>query len=73
MNRASAHSAIHSSPIFPCSLPCRDLANRSGSTQSWAVSFIDTPGFAEVMLVGLIVGLSEQSVGLAGRQYPHYG
>ena len=50
------------------SLPCRDLAE---STRFYidvlgGELYHDTAGFAEVMLSGMIVGLSEQSDGWTG-------
>ncbi len=59
------------------SLPCRDLAEskRFYIEVLGGELYHDTPGFAEVMLAGLIVGMSEQSDGWTGPndEYPHYG
>jgi len=59
------------------SLPCRDLAEskRFYIEVLGGELYHDTPGFAEVMLAGMIVGLSEQLDGWTGwnAEYPHYG
>ena len=59
------------------SLPCRDLAEskRFYIEVLGGELYHDTPGFAEVMLAGLIVGMSEQAAGWTGwdAEYPHYG
>lgn len=59
------------------SLPCRDLeeSKRFYIEVLGGELYHDTPGFAEVMLAGMIVGLSAQSDGWTGwdAEYPHYG
>jgi catechol 2,3-dioxygenase-like lactoylglutathione lyase family enzyme len=59
------------------SLPCRDLAEskRFYIDVLGGELYHDTPGFAEVMLAGMIVGMSEQAEGWTGweAEYPHYG
>jgi catechol 2,3-dioxygenase-like lactoylglutathione lyase family enzyme len=59
------------------SLPCRDLAEskRFYIEVLGGELFHDTPGFAEVRLAGIIVGMSEQPEGWTGwdAEYPHYG
>src|SRR5512139_3185445 len=59
------------------SLPCRDLveSKRFYIEVMGGELYHDTPGFAEVMLAGMIVGLSEQAEGWTGwdAEYPHYG
>jgi catechol 2,3-dioxygenase-like lactoylglutathione lyase family enzyme len=58
------------------SLPCRDLAasKRFFTEVLGAELFHDIPGFAEVRIGGVIIGLSEASAGWTGRdaEYPHY-
>ena len=59
------------------SLPCRDLAE----AKKFYVRvlggglFHDTPGFAEVRIADIIIGMSEQPQGWTGwdAEYPHYG
>ena len=59
------------------SLPCRQLeeSKRFYIEVLGGELYHDTPGFAEVMLAGMIVGLSEQAEGWTGweAEYPHYG
>ncbi len=59
------------------SLPCRDLeeSKRFYIEVLGGELYHDTPGFAEVMLAGMIVGMSEQAEGWTGweAEYPHYG
>jgi catechol 2,3-dioxygenase-like lactoylglutathione lyase family enzyme len=59
------------------SLPCRDLqkSKRFYIEVLGGELFHDTPGFAEVRLAGMIVGMSEQPEGWTGwdAEYPHYG
>lgn len=59
------------------SLPCRDLAeSKRFYTQVLGGELIhDVPGFAEVRLGGMIIGMSEQPGGWTGTaaEYPHYG
>ena len=76
-----APGTISSRPQFGylhhISLPCRKLdeSKRFYIEVLGGELYHDTPGFAEVMLAGMIVGLSEQSVGWTGwnAEYPHYG
>lgn len=59
------------------SLACRDLeeAKKFYIEVLGGELFHDTPGFSEVRLAGLIVGMSEQPGGWTGHddEYPHYG
>ena len=59
------------------SLPCRDLveAKRFYIDVMGGQLFHDTPGFAEVKIADMIVGVSEQPSGWTGiaDEYPHYG
>lgn len=77
----SAAAAHLSRPQFASlhhiSLPCRDLAEakRFYIEVLGGELYHDTPGFSEVMLAGMIVGLSERPDGWTGwdDEYPHYG
>jgi catechol 2,3-dioxygenase-like lactoylglutathione lyase family enzyme len=59
------------------SLPCRDLAE----SKKFYIGVLggelyhDTPGFSEVKIADIIIGLSEQAGGWTGYndEYPHYG
>jgi catechol 2,3-dioxygenase-like lactoylglutathione lyase family enzyme len=78
-NQAACKSPTH--PQFGylhhISLPCSNLAEakRFYIEVLGGELYHDTPGFAEVALGGMIVGLSEQGGGWTGpdAEYPHYG
>ena len=59
------------------SLACRDLAESKKFYLDvlGGELFHDTPGFSEVLLAGMIIGMSEQASGWTGwdDEYPHYG
>ena len=67
----------HFASLHHVSLPCRDVAESkkfyievlSGTL------FHDTPGFSEVQIADIIIGMSEQPGGWTGHddEYPHYG
>ena len=67
----------HFAFLHHVSLACRDLAE----SKKFYIEvlggelFHDTPGFAEVLLAGMIIGMSEQASGWTGwnDEYPHYG
>ena len=59
------------------SLPCRNLdeSKRFYIEVLGGELYHDTPGFAEVKIADIIIGLSEQAGGWTGHEdeYPHYG
>ena len=67
----------HFAFLHHVSLVCRNLAE----SKKFYVEvlggelFHDTPGFSEVLLAGMIIGMSEQASGWTGwdDEYPHYG
>ncbi len=72
-NRDRPHFAF----LHHISLPCRDLSE----SKKFYIEvlggnlFHDTPGFSEVRIADIIIGLSEQPEGWTGwdAEYPHYG
>jgi catechol 2,3-dioxygenase-like lactoylglutathione lyase family enzyme len=66
----------HFSSINHISLPCRDLeeAKRFYTGVMGGDLVHDIKGFAEVKIVDIIIGMSEQSGGWTGweAEYPHY-
>jgi catechol 2,3-dioxygenase-like lactoylglutathione lyase family enzyme len=67
----------HFAYLHHISLPCRNLlaAKKFYIEVLGGTLFHDTPGFAEVKIADIIVGLSEQADGWTGPEdeYPHYG
>ncbi len=71
------HAKPRLSYLHHISVPCRDLAEakRFYIEVMGGQLFHDTPGFAEVKIADMIVGMSEQPRGWTGiaDEYPHYG
>jgi catechol 2,3-dioxygenase-like lactoylglutathione lyase family enzyme len=76
---AAAVPAIrpHFAFLHHISLPCRNLdeSKKFYIEVLGGELFHDTPGFAEVKIADIIIGLSEQAGGWTGYEdeYPHYG
>ena len=67
----------HFTSLHHVSLACRDLdeSKKFYIEVLGGELFHDTAGFSEVLLAGMIIGMSEQPGGWTGREdeYPHYG
>src|SRR5262245_40106648 len=67
----------HFAFLHHISLPCRNLDESKKFYIEVLGGYLyhDTPGFSEVKIANIIIGLSEQAGGWTGRddEYPHYG